>query len=96
MTRKMTSLRSLAAGSALLFLFAPTLYAAEQAAPEAPPVDARAWILMDYASGKVLAEGNADEKLDPASLTKIMTSYVVGQALKAGKIKLTPGDRSAV
>lgn len=43
---------------------------------------------MDYASGKVLAEGNADEKLDPASLTKIMTSYVVGKALKAGKIKL--------
>ena len=43
---------------------------------------------MDYASGKVLAEGNADEKLDPASLTKIMTSYVVGQALKAGKINL--------
>ena len=44
---------------------------------------------MDYASGKVLSEGNADEKLDPASLTKIMTSYVVGQALKAGKIKST-------
>ncbi len=44
---------------------------------------------MDYASGKVLSEGNADEKLDPASLTKIMTSYVVGQAIKAGKIKLT-------
>ncbi len=87
MTRKLTFLRSLAAGSALLFLFAPTLYAAEQAAPEAPPVDARAWILMDYASGKVLAEG-MPTKLDPASLTKIMTSYVVGQALKAGKIKL--------
>jgi hypothetical protein len=52
----------------------------------------RAWILMDYASGKVLAEGNADEKLDPASLTKIMTSYVVGQALKAGKIKLDDMD----
>ncbi|WP_035890191.1 serine-type D-Ala-D-Ala carboxypeptidase, partial [Franconibacter helveticus] len=51
-------------------------------------VEARAWILMDYASGKVLAEGNADEKLDPASLTKLMTSYVVGQALKAGKIHL--------
>lgn len=44
---------------------------------------------MDYASGKVLAEGNADEKLDPASLTKLMTSYVVGQALKAEKIHLT-------
>ena len=61
------------------FPFAPTLHAAEQTAPEAPPVDARARILMDYASGKVLAEGNADEKLDPASLTKIMTSYVVGR-----------------
>ncbi len=89
MMRKTSSLRGLVAGSALLVLFAPSLYAAEQAAPAAPPVDARAWILMDYASGKVLAEGNADEKLDPASLTKIMTSYVVGQALKAGKIKLT-------
>lgn len=87
MTQKTSSLRS---GGRLgaAFPFAPTLHAAEQTAPEAPPVDARAWILMDYASGKVLAEGNADEKLDPASLTKIMTSYVVGQALKAGKIKL--------
>ena len=80
--------RGLAAGAALLVLFSPSLYAVEQT-PEAPPVDARAWILMDYASGKVLAEGNADEKLDPASLTKLMTSYVVGQALKAGKIHLT-------
>jgi D-alanyl-D-alanine carboxypeptidase (penicillin-binding protein 5/6) len=62
----------------LIVLFSPSSYAVEQA-PEAPPVDARAWILMDYASGKVLAEGNADEKLDPASLTKLMTSYVVGQ-----------------
>ncbi len=88
MTQFSLSLRGLAAGSALLFLFSPSLYAVEQT-PAAPPVDARAWILMDYASGKVLAEGNADEKLDPASLTKLMTSYVVGQALKAGKIHLT-------
>jgi D-alanyl-D-alanine carboxypeptidase (penicillin-binding protein 5/6) len=75
------------AGTALLLLAAPVV-AVEQTA-NAPQVDARAWILMDYASGKVLAEGNADEKLDPASLTKLMTSYVVGQALKAGKIHLT-------
>lgn len=88
MTQFSLSLRGLAAGSALLILFSPSLYAVEQT-PAAPPVDARAWILMDYASGKVLAEGNADEKLDPASLTKLMTSYVVGQALKAGKIHLT-------
>ncbi len=75
-------------GFCIFIPFAPTAFAAEQTV-EAPSVDARAWILMDYASGKVLAEGNADEKLDPASLTKIMTSYVVGQALKADKIKLT-------
>ncbi|WP_409515515.1 serine-type D-Ala-D-Ala carboxypeptidase [Atlantibacter sp.] len=82
-------MRVWAAGSALLLISSTAAYAAEQVqAPDAPPVDARAWILMDYASGKVLAEGNADEKLDPASLTKLMTSYVVGQALKAQKIHL--------
>ena len=88
MMRNVFSLRSLTAGSVLLLLTAPALQAAEQT-PAAPEIDARAWILMDYASGKVLAEGNADEKLDPASLTKIMTSYVVGQAIKAEKIRLT-------
>ncbi|MBV8044338.1 serine-type D-Ala-D-Ala carboxypeptidase [Pluralibacter sp.] len=90
MTRNAVSLRGLAAGSLLLLFVAPAVQAAEQVQmPAPPPVDAKAWILMDYASGKVLSEGSADEKLDPASLTKIMTSYVVGQALKAGKIKLT-------
>ena len=77
-------LRQAAAASLLLFL-APVALAVDAPAP--PQVEAKAWILMDYASGKVLAEGNADERLDPASLTKMMTSYVVGQALKSGKIK---------
>lgn len=81
-------LRAVTAGSVLLIALVPAVNAAEAQAPAAPAVEARAWILMDYASGKVLAEGNADEKLDPASLTKLMTSYVVGQALKAGKIHL--------
>ncbi|WES70622.1 serine-type D-Ala-D-Ala carboxypeptidase [Superficieibacter sp. HKU1] len=88
MTRSAFSLRGLVAGSTLLLLVSPVLQAAEQL-PAAPTLDARAWILIDYASGKVLAESNADQQLDPASLTKIMTSYVTGQALKAGKIKLT-------
>ncbi len=88
MTRSVFSLRGLMAGSTLLLLVSPALQAAEQL-PAAPSLDARAWILIDYASGKVLAENNADQQLDPASLTKIMTSYVTGQALKAGKIKLT-------
>lgn len=81
--------RVFALAGAFLFVALPAAHAADPIAPAAPPVDARAWILMDYHSGKVLAEGNADEKLDPASLTKLMTSYVVGQAIKAGKIHLT-------
>ncbi|MBS6032668.1 MULTISPECIES: serine hydrolase [Pantoea] len=83
-TRVASRLRLLAATS--LLLIAPIGAFAEQA-PAAPGIDAKAWILMDYASGKVLAESNADQRLDPASLTKMMTSYVVGQAIKAGKIK---------
>lgn len=87
---RLTMMRAWAAGSALLLISSTLAYAAEQVqTPDAPPVEASAWILMDYASGKVLAEGNADEKRDPASLTKLMTSYVVGQALKAQKIHLT-------
>lgn len=55
--------------------------------PGAPQIDAESWVLIDYNSGKVLAENNADSRRDPASLTKMMTSYVIGQAMKAGKFK---------
>ena len=75
-------------GFSLLIAVSGHVYAAQT--PVAPQVDAKAFVLMDYNSGKILASGNPDERLDPASLTKIMTSYVVGQAIKAGKI--TPQD----
>ncbi|MBH2913054.1 serine hydrolase [Serratia marcescens] len=80
-----TSLKKLTFSVGILLLAAPVVHAAEPPAP--PQVDAKAFILMDYNSGKVLTEGNADTRLDPASLTKIMSSYVIGQAIKAGKIK---------
>ncbi|MCR1838049.1 serine-type D-Ala-D-Ala carboxypeptidase [Rodentibacter caecimuris] len=51
-----------------------------------PEVNAQTYILMDYHSGAVLASLNPDQRQYPASLTKMMTSYVVGQALKQGKI----------
>ena len=79
-------IRAVVAGTTLLLVTAPALSAIQIA--DAPQIEAKAWILLDYSSGQVLAEGGADEKLDPASLTKIMTSYVVGQALKNGKIHL--------
>ncbi|MCC8230774.1 D-alanyl-D-alanine carboxypeptidase DacA [Enterobacter mori] len=57
--------------------------------PGVPQIDAESYILIDYNSGKVLAEQNADARRDPASLTKMMTSYVIGQAMKANKFKET-------
>lgn len=56
--------------------------------PDAPQVGARAFLLQDFDSGRVLAESNADERMEPASLTKIMTSYVVFEELKQGNITL--------
>lgn len=81
-----TSLKKLTINIGLLLLALPAVRAAEPPSPL--QVDAKAFLLMDYNSGKILTEGNADTRLDPASLTKIMSSYVVGQAIKAGKIKL--------
>ncbi|MGP1947482.1 MAG: serine hydrolase [Arsenophonus sp. NC-PG7-MAG3] len=51
-------------------------------------LDAKAYVLMDYHSCKVLISNNPDERLDPGSLTKIMTNYVVVNQLKQGKLAL--------
>ena len=53
-----------------------------------PALSARAWILMDYATGQVLAASDPDAKLEPASLTKIMTTYLVAEALKQKTLSL--------
>lgn len=56
--------------------------------PSAPSVAAKSHILVDYDSGRVLAEDNPDQRLPPASITKLMTSYVVSHELHAGNIAL--------
>lgn len=56
--------------------------------PPPPTLDATSWLLMDYATGQVLLEGNADARVEPASITKIMTSYVVSAELAHGKIHM--------
>ncbi len=56
--------------------------------PPAPSIDAKSWVLMDYASGQVLAESNMDQRVAPASITKVMTSYVVSAEMAHGKIHL--------
>jgi D-alanyl-D-alanine carboxypeptidase (penicillin-binding protein 5/6) len=57
--------------------------------PNPPSVTARAYFLEDHFSGRVLAQDHADERMEPASLTKLMTAYVVFTALKEGRLKLT-------
>src|SRR5690606_23091995 len=59
-----------------------------QAQVSAPELAARAWILVDMTTGQVLAEHNADERYEPASLTKVMTAYVVFRALEDKRISL--------
>ncbi|MDG1869365.1 MAG: D-alanyl-D-alanine carboxypeptidase [Candidatus Thioglobus sp.] len=56
--------------------------------PEAPSIAAKAYILMDHNSGIILAANNENEKRSPASLTKLMTSYVVFKRLKEEFITL--------
>ncbi|HSH48314.1 MAG TPA: D-alanyl-D-alanine carboxypeptidase family protein [Halomonas sp.] len=54
--------------------------------PRPPSLAASSWLLMDADSGRVLAEHNADERLPPASLTKLMTAYLVERELNSGNI----------
>ena len=67
----------------------PPLAAEVAMAANPPALPAKAWLLMDFDSGEILASANANEPLPPASLTKMMTSYIVEQALRSGKLKPT-------
>ena len=51
-----------------------------------PPVTAKAWLLLDATSGQEIASFNADTRVEPASLTKVMTAYLVFQALRDGRL----------
>jgi D-alanyl-D-alanine carboxypeptidase (penicillin-binding protein 5/6) len=74
----------------LAVLSGPSRAAAPAAAPipKAPDVNARAYILVDHFSGRVLAQDHADDREEPASLTKLMTCYAVFKALKENRLKL--------
>jgi serine-type D-Ala-D-Ala carboxypeptidase (penicillin-binding protein 5/6) len=58
------------------------------AIPAPPAVDARAYYLVDFRTDKMIASSNAAERMEPASLTKLMTAYIVFEELAAGKLKL--------
>ena len=56
--------------------------------PSAPNLNATGFIMLDGTSGRILTEKNSDQRMPPASLTKLMTMYIVSSALKTGQIKL--------
>jgi D-alanyl-D-alanine carboxypeptidase (penicillin-binding protein 5/6) len=77
----------------LVLFFSVLIAPAAWSAPVVPPppeIAAKSWVLMDAASGDVLAEHEGDARLPPASLTKMMTAYIATREMQRGRIH--PGD----
>jgi D-alanyl-D-alanine carboxypeptidase (penicillin-binding protein 5/6) len=91
--------------TALIFIAICNVSLAQIAAPSPPKLAAKGYLLSDFKSGRVLGSMNPDERLDPASITKLMTAYAVFRAIKSGQISIddevqvsekawrTPGSR---
>ncbi|MAV07887.1 MAG: serine-type D-Ala-D-Ala carboxypeptidase [Gammaproteobacteria bacterium] len=75
--------------SFLIILFSGLAHhaAAKQFLPDAPKINAKAWILIDADTGYVIAENNADETLPPASLAKMMTTYITSKEIEENRLK---------
>jgi D-alanyl-D-alanine carboxypeptidase (penicillin-binding protein 5/6) len=71
-----------------LFGMAISAQSAISPVPAPPDLQARSYLLMDYNSGRVLAEKNADNRIEPASITKLMTAYIVYKELEAGRLHM--------
>lgn len=71
---------------AALLIVAPASMAAQQIVPSPPQLAAKAYVLMDAQSGQVLVENNGDQRLPPASLTKLMTAYIATLEIRKGQI----------
>lgn len=67
-------------------VFLAQVYAATRPVPMAPSFNAKSYLLMDFNSGEILVKHNIDERVEAASITKIMTAYVVYKALADGHI----------
>ena len=71
-----------------VFLFVSSAFAAVPI-PKPPTIDAPAYVLVDFQSGRVLASQQADSQREPASITKVMTAYIVFEALREKRLSLT-------
>jgi D-alanyl-D-alanine carboxypeptidase (penicillin-binding protein 5/6) len=78
-----------------LFLLACCSFAAAAAPVPAPPaIDAGSYALLDFQSGELIASNNPDTRVEPASITKVMTVYIAFDEIKKGRLKL--GDTALV
>ena len=77
-----------AAGFLIVFVLAAAAPAQQLAVPSAPELGARGYLLLDHNSGQTLAARNEHQRLDPASITKLMTAYATFHALRGGQIQL--------
>jgi D-alanyl-D-alanine carboxypeptidase (penicillin-binding protein 5/6) len=74
--------------SVCTFAWAPLQAHAQSAAPEAPEIAAKAYLLLDVTANQILASRDLDMPVEPASLTKLMSAYLVFDALKSKKIDM--------
>lgn len=74
--------------SIIAVLLCLPLLAAAQQLPTPPALAAKSWLLIESGSGQELAAQAPDERLEPASLTKLMTAYLTFAALRQGTIKV--------
>ncbi len=93
-TQVFTLITILAIGSSMPVLANPVIpipVQPQQATftPSAPNLDATGYILLDATSGKILAQKNSDDRMPPASLTKLMSLYIISGAIKSGQIHFT-------
>ena len=72
----------------LAMLYSASSWAAPKPIPDPPALSATSYFLVDFDSGRVLAEKNPDDHVEPASITKLMTAYLVDKAIAAGDITL--------
>ena len=74
--------------SLLVLLMPAVLWGAAKPIPNPPALDATSYYLVDFDSGRVLAEKNPDDQVEPASITKLMTAYLVDKAIADGDVTL--------
>ena len=72
--------------SLLALLMPATSWGAARPIPDPPALDASSYFLIDFVSGRVLAEKNPDDQVEPASITKLMTAYLVDKAIADGDV----------